>query len=720
MNAKAGILLRLVPVCLCLLPAAAAAQGSIGPVQQFGAGAVVSSPGLRAGSLAYFTAHIPTAPPQPFISRFLRSDGTPEGTFSIEPLAVRFANSHGNLLFFTCGTPEGFDLCRTNGTTAGTFRVTQELSLALDSGAVELPVTLSVPERNLAIFSASPRSGSPDLELWATDGTAEGTRLVKDVNPEGSSNPRRMIAFAGRLFFLADTPQGRELWRSDGTPEGTERILDFHEQGTGSIDLVQAGGALFILAHMESIVEVWRSDGTEAGTERVLTLPQRLYEHRAVGRHLFLVTWGPQGHEMWAVDGGTGEAVRVLQVEITQEMRLLPVGDHLAFALEDDHGWEPWWSDGTPEGTHRIADICPGLCASFQNFAGTYGGRAVFLADDGVSGAEPWLTDGTAAGTYRLGDFCPGECGGFVSEVHEINGWLVLLLVDGDVRVSDGTPDGDWSVGKITSKGGIVLQDRLLFSQSSVGIMASLPVTAPAPLPGAWLESVRVPGFRFKVQIDGQTVGRQEPVCMAQTLCVSGALPGHSEVFVRVVSGQPSLIKLTTSAVDVWVLHTATGHLRHYRLNGSDPAGSTLEGILDREGFGNLPGALEAAAGEAKKPKTPQPPGRWIEYKAAPGFRVQARLTSDGTSRILRREPCVAETFCLSGAVPGLTELLVRVTGPKPNKYYWSSLARFAPATLEVWVQQRKTGKVSYYRLDAPPAGSSDLDGYVDRQAFKR
>lgn len=47
-------------------------------------------------------------------------------------------------------------------------------------------------------------------------------------------------------------------------------------------------------------------------------------------------------------------------------------------------------------------------------------------------------------------------------------------------------------------------------------------------------------------------------------------------------------------------------------------------------------------------------------------------------------------------------------------------LARFTPAALEVWVQQTKTKKVRYYKLNAPPVGSSQLDGYVDRQGFKR
>ncbi|MFL6198557.1 MAG: hypothetical protein ACJ76J_05250 [Thermoanaerobaculia bacterium] len=101
------------------------------------------------------------------------------------------------------------------------------------------------------------------------------------------------------------------------------------------------------------------------------------------------------------------------------------------------------------------------------------------------------------------------------------------------------------------------------------------------------------------------------------------------------------------------------------------------------------------------------------------GFRVQARLASGGQSRLLRKAACASETFCL-GDVPGQTDLLLRVTGPRPNGYLWPMLARFAPATMEVWIEQSKTGKVRYYRLAAPPAGSSALDGLVDRLGFKR
>jgi ELWxxDGT repeat protein len=735
MSANRRFFLSLLLVCLVLLPTAAAGEGSVGPLQHHQFGSVVTS-SARAGSLAYLITLSPVSafPPQPPIPGFMRTDGTPEGTFSLQPLASRLANSHGNLMFFTCAAVLGdLGLCRSDGTAAGTFQVTQGLSLALDSGAVELPVTLSVPETGLEFFSAGARSASTDFELWATDGTSEGTRLVEDINPEGASNPRQMTAFAGRLFFLADTPQGRELWSSDGTPEGTERVQDFHEPGTG-ISLAVAGGALFVLVDSESGLEVWRSDGTEAGTARVLELSSRLRRYQAAGRHLFFVTRDAGGQEMWAIDGAEGEAIRVLETETFSDLLLLPVGDHVAFPLEDDHGMEPWWSDGTPHGTRRIADICPGPCSSFQRFAGTYGGRAVLLANDGVSGTEPWLTDGTAAGTFRLGDFCSGECDSFLELAQEVHGWLVLVMSDKSVWVSDGTPDGAWTVGSVISVPvtSVVFPDRIFFASSQLRfplgpiVFSSLPVTAPPSPPGEWLESARVPGFRFKVRIDGQIVGRQEPACPARTLCVTGALPGRSEVFLRVSESDPagrfwpSAIKLTTSSVEVWAHHIAGGHLRYYRLESADPAGSILEGILDRDGFEVIPGALELSMAQAKKPRTPQPPGRWIESKTVPGFRVQARITSNGKGQIMRREACSAETFCLSGATPGVADLLVRVSGPKPNKYFWTAIARFAPATMEVWVQQRKTGKVRYYRLEAPPAGSSELDGFIDRLGFKK
>ena len=57
-----------------------------------------------------------------------------------------------------------------------------------------------------------------EKQLWATDGTSEGTKLVRDFEgqPQGLTN-------AGTCLFLA---VGNTLWRSDGTTEGSRRIAE--------------------------------------------------------------------------------------------------------------------------------------------------------------------------------------------------------------------------------------------------------------------------------------------------------------------------------------------------------------------------------------------------------------------------------------------------------------------------------------------------------------
>ena len=60
-------------------------------------------------------------------------------------------------------------------------------------------------------------------ELWVSDGSAAGTMLVKDINPgASSSNPVNLTNVNGTLFFAADDgTHGLELWQSDGTAAGT-------------------------------------------------------------------------------------------------------------------------------------------------------------------------------------------------------------------------------------------------------------------------------------------------------------------------------------------------------------------------------------------------------------------------------------------------------------------------------------------------------------------
>lgn len=116
------------------------------------------------------------------------------------------------------------------------------------------------------------------------------------------------------------------------------------------------------------------------------------------------------------------------------------------------------------------------------------------------------------------------------------------------------------------------------------------------PPAGPWLTAATVDGFRFKVRFTaaGNTIpGKGVTPCAAETLCVAGALPERAELFVRVVGPKPngklwpSLIKFSTSRVEVWIEQTATGVVRYYDLPTVLPGAQrlALDGLADKRGF---------------------------------------------------------------------------------------------------------------------------------------
>lgn len=117
-----------------------------------------------------------------------------------------------------------------------------------------------------------------------------------------------------------------------------------------------------------------------------------------------------------------------------------------------------------------------------------------------------------------------------------------------------------------------------------------------APPPGPWLTSASLPGYRVKARITaaGQSIlGEAVEPCVADTLCVAGAQPDRPELFVRVVGPKPNgklwptLVKFSTSRVEVWVEKEGEPVLRYYNLD-EVKAGATrldLEGLADKLGF---------------------------------------------------------------------------------------------------------------------------------------
>jgi hypothetical protein len=107
----------------------------------------------------------------------------------------------------------------------------------------------------------------------------------------------------------------------------------------------------------------------------------------------------------------------------------------------------------------------------------------------------------------------------------------------------------------------------------------------------------------------------------------------------------------------------------------------------------------------------PAPPaGAWLSSPALPGYRFKALIGSGAGARVAALEDCIAETACLSGALPGRSELFLRLVGPKPNGHLWPNLVKFSTSRIQVWIEQPVTGTRRYYDLPAVGQGAERLD----------
>jgi len=181
----------------------------------------------------------------------------------------------------------------------------------------------------------------------------------------------------------------------------------------------------------------------------------------------------------------------------------------------------------------------------------------------------------------------------------------VYAVAGSSSRVAGGTLDHPVMAVSLRELGSLLidvdgreLHGRFLSAEGAVDDDFTL-LQGPPPPPADLLTDPDFPGYRFGVVITGAPddvrTGSLEGDCPPETLCVSGAVPGRTEVLLRLVGPKPNgylwptLVKLSTSQVEVWIEQTATGQLRYYRLPGASPGNDTLPGLFDRHGFLPVP-----------------------------------------------------------------------------------------------------------------------------------
>lgn len=398
------------------------------------------------------------------------SDGTANSTKLVKDI---FAGPNGseinnlfsfnNRLYFSANDGvNGVELWTSDGTADGTVLV-KDIMTNQDPQQSNSSFPVGFKQvSNKFYFSAQDQHG---FELWMSDGTEQGTKIVKDIFPGSqemfgmttinSSSPSNFTEFQGKLFFTAhEQTNGTELWVSDGTERGTKIVKDIapgadyltiddqnntapFPKSSYPTNLLVVGDHLYFKGMNETGgMQLWQTDGTSQGTKLVKELNQGFSNMVALGNQVFFAADDlNMGTELWVTDG-TANGTRLLkdifagedvyEWEIGNPVRVpkhsypnnfLTVNDQVFFTANNQDGLELWVTDGTNTGTKMVKDIYPGSHTfgegeyyySYSNSANPYQlvkfqDKVFFVADDGIHGPEIWQSDGTAKGTKLVKD----------------------------------------------------------------------------------------------------------------------------------------------------------------------------------------------------------------------------------------------------------------------------------------------------------------------------
>lgn len=280
-----------------------------------------------------------------------------------------------------------------------TANITQGKNYALNKN---LTVAGSDAKGYKAYFAAD--DGTHGEELWVTDGTAAGTKMVKDIFPGATgSNITWITRFNDKVVFAATDSEdtGNEVWISDGTEDGTYMVADIHLESSNPDGFCQLDETHFVFFAYD-----YESEMTGDG-QKWLWISDGIYDEDPTDEE--------GTHCLAMVDGKyKGTSYDNLYDEVMRVGRKVYFKADVSDKDGVTYGEELWVTDGTTDGTYMVCDVnkeinsnksdgsTNGSALTFMRPAED--GRLIFKAWSEETGNEMWITDGTEAGTYCIAD----------------------------------------------------------------------------------------------------------------------------------------------------------------------------------------------------------------------------------------------------------------------------------------------------------------------------
>jgi len=352
--------------------------------------------------------------------------------------------SLGTKLYFR-GTDgnNGQELFVSDGTASGTSMVVDIYTGYNNNANVDHLAALT--GTGLAAFAAD--NGVNGTELWVSDGTANGTRMVMDIRPGAvSSSPKWLVELNSKIYFSAtDGTNGNELWVSDGTASGTSMVKDISSGSTDSDPeylYVWNNKTYFSATDGSAGKELCVSDGTSSGTSLLKEIrtgssgSEPKFFIAFQNKLYFQANDGTHGEELWVSDGTPGNTSMVV--------------DYYTGGVGSKPSWPALLNSNTLmlqmkqsssagsrltrfNGTHFVS-LSGGSLSSMKRAAFLTpkpGGGIVFQGDATATKREVWVTDGTESGTSLFKDCNPGSGHGRPDMFTEMNGVIYFQANSG-------------------------------------------------------------------------------------------------------------------------------------------------------------------------------------------------------------------------------------------------------------------------------------------------
>ncbi|MGA9213502.1 hypothetical protein [Kaistella sp.] len=142
------------------------------------------------------------------------------------------------------------------------------------------------------------------LSLWAYDFDTQKAKEISTIRPDtGSPYLQGNKVFTNindKTFFITQVSSKNELWATDGTTNGTQKIYRFEE--SYQMDMTSDNSRIFISSNNK----VFISDGTSAGTKLLKQMDGPVLEGRVFTYNSYFVFAAKNvnySNELWMTNG---------------------------------------------------------------------------------------------------------------------------------------------------------------------------------------------------------------------------------------------------------------------------------------------------------------------------------------------------------------------------------------------------------------------------------